>query len=517
MKKLIAAFLFSAVIFTVYGYDVDREELERNKKEVEFVNYTGTHEKIDTRDEIYSIGTSLGQDIKGRQNASLSGKYRILHLVDPTEPDKMGADIFILEKNANVDHIRNLRLILSAYLKTAYGYSDSDSSLLAEFVTYYNAVFRGNISWFESKYNNMVLVNITAENAGIDIHYKNWPGKTRMIIPLKNGETGESPALSSKELSEKEVIEDLRKNKDRGIEPRKEMVELREKELDRELVKSSEKEEKAAAEKDKVSEEKEKVEEKIKELEGKKEAGTVPDDKYEEEKSKLEKEKEELAEEESDLEKEIEKAKKQTAEIEKEKAAVSEEREVIASDTNKILENEAGAGETPSVTGEMRKPKDTFFIRVLEDSSGRYGEAVLIDNKTGKIGGAGSVKKTGIRGFLENRDGSSILITGSDNGSDFYLMKIDTNNLEIKTKSDNKVYRDTVINENRESVFAVIQDNGNFKIGKFSSSLALESFSDENALPDTFIFHDADNKNIYFQNSDGEITALDSSTMAAAK
>ena len=511
MRKLLVSLLFTVLVFSVSAYDVDREELEKNKQEVEFINYTGTHEKIDTRSEIYSIGTSLGYDIQGKQNAALSGKYRILHLVDPTEPDKMGADIFILEKNSGVDHIRNLRLIISGYLKTAYNYSENDASLLAEFITYYNAVFRGKMDFFESKYNNMVLTNITAENAGIDINYVNWPGKTRMVIPLKNGKTGESPALSAKELADEEVIEDLRKNEDKGIEPRKEMVELREKELDKELEKSAAEEEEIVKKKEAAAEEKEKVEEEIKELEEKKAAGTVTEEEYKEEKKQLEEKKEEIVKQEEDLDKEIEKVKEETAEIEKEKAEISEEREVIASDTNKLLDKEDKLAETSSVTGGMR-PDETFFIKVLSDSSGKYGELVLVDNKTSEIGGKSDVRKTGIRGVSEGSS-SSLLIAGSDNGTDYYLMKIDKNTLKINARSDAAVYRDTVISEKGGSVYAVVNENGNYKVGKFSSSLVLESSSDENALEDTFIFQGPENKKLFFQNSSGEIKTLDSSTL----
>ena len=513
MKKLLISLFISAVAFNLFAYDVDREELEMNKQEVEFINYTGTHDKIDTRKEIYSIGTSLGYDIQGKQNVSLSGKYRVLHLVDPTEPEKLGADIFILEKHANVDHIRNLRLILSGYLKTAYGYSDSDSSLLAEFITYYNAVFRGKTEYFETKYNNMVLVNISSENAGLDIHYKNWPGKTRIVIPLRNGKNGDAPSLSPGELSDKEVIEDLRKNEDMGVGPRKEMVELREKELEKDLDKAAEKEEQIVKEKEKASEEKEKVEEDIKELEEKKTAGTVTEKEYEEEKKILSDKKEEIVKKEDDLDKEIEKVKAETEAIEEEKAEISEERDVIAADTNKLLDNKTEAEETSSVTGEIRKSDETFFIKVLTDSDGKYGEIVLLDSSTGEVGEKASVKKSGIRGFLE-LPGSSLLITGSDDGNKFNLMKIDKNTLSVKARSEANIYRDTVICEKSGFIYAVVDDNGSYKIGKFSADLVLESSSDETALADTFIFHDPENRKIFFQNSGGEIKALNTETLS---
>jgi hypothetical protein len=519
MKKLFAFILFITISFSVSGYDVDREELEKNKKDVEFINFTGTHEKIDTRKEIYSIGEALGMQLDGKQNVSLSGKYRILHLVDPTEPEKLGADIFILEKSAGVDHIRNLRLILSGYLKSAYGYSEEDSSLIAEFVTYYNAVFRGNTAYFETKYNNMVLVNIAADNAGIDVHYKNWPGKTRMIIPLKNGRNGGTAGPSPKELSEEKVIEDLRKNPDKGIPPRKEMVELREKELDKELESASEKEEKIEKKQEEVSEEIEKINEKIAAAEESRGKGEISDKEFEEEKSTLDEKKDELAEEEETLSDEIEKVKEEIAIIEKEKDEVAQEREIIASDTNELLESGDAAADSSSLTGTMRKPEDTFFIRVLEDSSGKYGELVLLDNETGKIEKTSSLKKTGIRGFLIEKTPlfSTVLITASDNGNDFFLIRAETDTLAVTAKSMEKIYRDTVIIIIDGAVYAVVENGGDYKIGRFSNDLSSAVLSEESVLEDTFIIHDPDNGRIFFQNSEGEIIAADSSDLTKFK
>ncbi len=80
------------------------------------------------------------------EQAAVSGKYRILHLTDSSER-KMGADILVVEKDARVDHIRNLRLILAAYLQAVYSYSQEDSMLIAEFVTTIT-LFSGAISFF---------------------------------------------------------------------------------------------------------------------------------------------------------------------------------------------------------------------------------------------------------------------------------------------------------------------------------------------------------------------------------
>ncbi len=503
MKKSLVLIIMLTVLHNSYSYDVDREELEKNKKEIEFVNYSGPHDRIDTRKEIVSIGESLGEMISSAKSADVSGKYRILHLTDPSEPDKLGADLFILEKDAGVDHIRNLRLILAGYLKTAYSYSDEDSALLAEFVTYYNAVFRGDVGYLETRYNNMVMVNIDRENAGIDINYKNWPGKTRMIIPLKNGYTGGEAVPSSSELSEKEVIEDLRKNEDMGIPPRKDMVELRERELDKEREVLAEKEKAIDKKETEVAEARKDVEKKKEALEDNKEKLT--EKQYEEEKKGIEVIEAKIAKEETELSEEKSKVQEEAGKIEKEESVIAEERDVIAADTNKLIEAEDAAPDTASVTGGIRGADDVFFVRIVYNGAEKYGEPVLVDPLSGGIIKSSEVRQTGIRGFVNTEEG--FYITASQDGSEYNLFFIDKKELNSVYKSDVKVYRDSVVMEDNNLLFAVVDKDGSYRLGKFSSDLSSVLVSDSEVLADTFILPGSTGKDIYFQNSKGEIVS----------
>jgi hypothetical protein len=153
--------------------------------------------------------------------------------VDPSLQAGFDADIFVIEKDAEVDHINNVRLILLGYLMKMYGYSIEDAAVLAEFVTYYNAAIRSDMDYASKRYKPIVLSQIGAENVGISRSYAEWPGRSRLLIPLsERPEPGNLGALGTDELAGERVLAELREQADMGIQPRKEMTELRERDIE---------------------------------------------------------------------------------------------------------------------------------------------------------------------------------------------------------------------------------------------------------------------------------------------
>ncbi|MDR2110668.1 MAG: hypothetical protein LBP32_05110 [Spirochaetaceae bacterium] len=213
--------------------EVDRAELEKNQAPVIFINFEGPLARFDTREQIVNIGYSLGLNV--RNNTVRSGpfnRYFVIHSVSPQEGDRLDADIFGLGVDVGVDHIRNLRYILQGYLRGAYDYSPADAALLAEYVTIYNAVFRGTWDYFNSRYKSPVLGELAPEKAGLSIRFDEWPGRTLMIIPLGTGRPGSLSAVNTTPLTSPEVITEMRRETDRGIDRRQEMVALKEREAD---------------------------------------------------------------------------------------------------------------------------------------------------------------------------------------------------------------------------------------------------------------------------------------------
>lgn len=200
---------------------------------IEFTNYVGPHRVIETRQAIQGIGAELGRQIvaPGALRADYAGKYSVLRLHDPASP-LLSADLLILGPGAGVDHIRNLNWIVSAYLQRAFGYTAVDADLLANFVTRYNAFYRGNLDYLRAQYVPSVAANVTAENAGLALSYLDWPGKTRIFIPLRDSlSKGLGGSLNTEEISNKDIVTQMAQEPGAGIEERKKLADLKETEI----------------------------------------------------------------------------------------------------------------------------------------------------------------------------------------------------------------------------------------------------------------------------------------------
>ena len=158
-KRLLLGILaLMALSLPIFALNVDETEiLTIESRTIEFINYVGPHDRIDSAEEIREIGRALGRSIAaGAQRAGEAGRYLVIHAVDPSLNVGLDTDILVVGEGAYVDHVRNLRRILAGYLETAYGYSPADADTLALFVTIYNAVYRGNMSYFSAMYKPVV-------------------------------------------------------------------------------------------------------------------------------------------------------------------------------------------------------------------------------------------------------------------------------------------------------------------------------------------------------------------------
>ncbi|MCL1992247.1 MAG: hypothetical protein FWG66_04800 [Spirochaetes bacterium] len=233
VKKYRGVFVILAmagIITSGHAQVVDREELERGQAPVTFVSSEGPHAVFNTLEEIRQIGVGLGQVIAG--GATVAGelnRYFIVNAISPPEAGRLNADVFGVGSDALVNHIRNLRVIIQGYLQAAYGYSESDALLLAEFITIYNAVFRGNWEHFTETYRALVLENLDSERAGLSVHFSEWPGQTLMVIPLITALAGEV-MVDAMAVANDQVMDELRDRDDMGIELRQDMVDLIERE-----------------------------------------------------------------------------------------------------------------------------------------------------------------------------------------------------------------------------------------------------------------------------------------------
>ncbi|MBI9100349.1 MAG: hypothetical protein JEY91_17835, partial [Spirochaetaceae bacterium] len=371
MKKTAMIIVFSLLSISLFAIDVDKDELQSyGDKKIEFYNYVGPHAFINTLEEILGLGSQLGVQVNPDSdgNFTIGNKYSVIHSVQPEIPVGFDGDIFFVGRDGAVDHIRNLRYIIAAYLESAYSYSFEDAFLLAEFITFYNAAYYQNLDYYKSAYKEGVVKYLTPEKSGLSTHYSEWAGKSAIVIPLSESRSSETgKAIDTGAITSEEVIEVMREEKDDAIESRKDMVEFRDEEIAQE-------EKAIEEEKEVLAEEKDVIEEAIEEIKTS-DDGTEKEDLSIEEKEQIE-----------DLEKQKEEIEEQEAILEEEQAALEEDkdevvimREDIADDANKQIDEEK-ASESVFTSAETGTANEVILLKIENTGDGiPYGRLIKID------------------------------------------------------------------------------------------------------------------------------------------
>ena len=482
MKKLLSVFIVSLLFAAgVMALEVNEPELQVTGNEtIEFINYTGPHKVIDSLAAIKGIGSDMGKQIVPEIPSTVGNKnkYYVVHAVDANEKGKLDADILFIGPDATVDHIVNLRRIISAYLSSAYGYSEKDADTLAVFVTVYNAVYRGKYDVFESKYKSVVMKNLSNDNCGLSVNYKDWPGKSEIVIPLYDVSGGLS-TVDTSVISDSSVVDSMREDDDRNVESRKDMVDLKERESEQASDKAQQSQKKAAEEQKKLNDSKKEASDAQKKADNaKKEAEKNPTtenkQKAEEAQKQADEKKEEVKQQEKKTEEAKEEAKEQQALADKKQNEAYDERKEIAKDQQEVEEKEAAEAKMPSEYG-----------IILSDEKALLSRLVRFNTDTGEI-----IKKSPVT-HIRNRTiyalgNEFIAVAGEDAGNAaIKLVTIDQVNMEITSESNETLAPDSVLVRDGNDFYCVIADGSNWKVGKFDSNLVLKLKSDVNVKSST--------------------------------
>ena len=518
MKKYVFV-IFMLFVFLLYSsaLRVDEDEIKSASAAINFINYSGPYRYQDTVLGIKGIGNRLSKFENDNEPFRYLMKYSIIHAVDDATNDRFDADIFSIDARARVDHVRNIRLIIGAYLEARYNYSPKDALTLAVFVTYYNAVNRGNLEYFRTKYKDVVMQNINANNAGMSTKYFEWPGNTRIIIPLTE-DAGEKTinSLDTTELTEDRVIEELKQQDDKGITEREKITEIKEKQIEekkKEIVedkKTIEEEKKIiAAKEEEIKKEKEnaaKIEDK--EIREKKETEIKAEEKkIEEKKEEIAKKEEEVKKKEKQVVKKETAVKKEKQDIVKDKKEVaikkepqkfvkelqkkSEELDKKEEELTKKEEEIAKKEEQIKNKGEDEKIfQDKFYYLKVKEYmvDGHYNnEMYAIDAVSRKI-----LVKSPLINICGNRydifkEGVVVISFKGDHTSNHNLTLLDLNTLEpVVTGEDNIFWRSFVIVKDN-FIYAVIKENEDYYLGKYNTRMERVARSDKKIDNSTFI------------------------------
>ncbi len=235
MRRLIKllALLWGLTLGLPFALDAQSvaEDVLKNAdlKSIHFIDYVGPVSVYNTREQIIGIGRALGEE-RLQSTGPVGGPYYKAYRFHEANSSLLSADVLVLEPQASVDTIRNLNWIVAGYLEKAFGYSFDDALLLADFVTRYNAVYRGNVAYFSQKYVPELSANLTSENAGIALSYRDWPGKTRLVIPLRDTlSQGPAGQVNAEEVSNSSVTKNMTQTN--ALEERKKLADLKEAEI----------------------------------------------------------------------------------------------------------------------------------------------------------------------------------------------------------------------------------------------------------------------------------------------
>jgi hypothetical protein len=182
-----------------YGFAADSVELDTSLLDKAYAEtYIDNKSAVSWKDydsgkQIRDMGRRLGSEIKYQEQVNkavspyASGfpalKYKVVRIY-PGE--KAGADVLYIAKNAEVNTIKNLRRIVSGYIEKAYDIPMDKADTIAIKVCYWNTNHYNDLAFFRSTFQGRVL-DVFANRTkimGLARSYKNWPGKTRLVIPF---------------------------------------------------------------------------------------------------------------------------------------------------------------------------------------------------------------------------------------------------------------------------------------------------------------------------------------------
>ncbi|MDC7125907.1 MAG: P83/100 family protein [Spirochaetales bacterium] len=510
--------LISIMFFSVHTLFADTVYLDELKKasedtEIKFQNYTGPHSRIDSAGQIKGIGTSLGQNVEREPSEfTYFGKYRIIHAVDYSVNEGLDADIFIIEKSAGVDHIDNLRRMISGFLSAAYEYEPEQADMLAKFITVYNAVHRSDMDYFGATYKNVVTTHLVKEKAGLALEYSEWAGKTMIVIPL-TPRAGEDVLadLDTDILTDDNVIEQLQTEDDKAIESRQDMVELKDQEVLEERDDIEQERAEIDKQQDALTDKKTELKEEAASLEEKKKSDDPVEvreavkrkNEIEEEIKEVEKQEDELTEKDKALDERQQK-------VEEREEQIVEERKSIAEDQNKEIKKEKEEAESKTATTSSEKKLDSNtvpFLRISGDSGNYTGQLLKVDTNSGNVIGRSDIDTIRLRGYSYNKD--EILSVAGDTGGTriVSLVKIDPETFEVINSASVEVYIDSDVTISDNKYFAVIKDSVKWRIGIFDEDLKLLSRSQKDVFPATDIV--VKGNYVYAQSVSGNIMKLD--------
>ncbi|TGK88428.1 hypothetical protein EHQ23_06240 [Leptospira bourretii] len=213
-RSIIICLTFVSLSLTAQSKAPLGESEIKGSKKIEFINRSLRKASDEIIQENTEIGRKLAETLAKENTATVDGVK--IQRVLPGADGKLGADILTLSESQSFDHVNSIARIIASYVEKSFQYKVGNAETLAQYILYYNATHRKDSKFFTKKYTEGVIAATSPDKLGIDTVYKNWPGKTQIIIPIE----GNILKDSGKDLTTDELEKDVNKMvKDKEKDP----------------------------------------------------------------------------------------------------------------------------------------------------------------------------------------------------------------------------------------------------------------------------------------------------------
>jgi hypothetical protein len=333
-----------------------------------------------------------------------------------------------------------------------------------------------------------------------------------MLIPLRTAADGSLSAVDTTSITGGVVVDELRKDEDRGVEQRRQMVELKEREAEDAAQKATVQRDEAAREEAGIAEERRQVMEertRIEEERAERRPGATEEEEADRQAALNEREAA-LAEKEAALDaredeveekKALAQANEEFAERKAEEAAA--ERAAISDDQREMI----GAGSTPA----RSQPSAVLGIKLIGPDSPE-GIIVLVLPSTGEQIKASALSTVRARTVV-SAGGKIIAIAGEDGtGSVYRLIEIDPLTLETVAQSKDEIHSESLIWVEGPDIYSILNGaDGRKYVGRFNTELLKQAQSAIAVHPFAHIIFAGDR--LLTQNIQGTMMSLDAQSL----
>lgn len=472
----------------------------RDSEKIKFTNRSNARAAENVKRQNDQIGRKLSEMIEAEPNAVHEYKDVSVRRIYADKNGQFGGDVISLDSDSGFGHINSIYRILASYIQNSFGYQEDRADIIALYVLYYNAMHRSEKSYFKSKYSEKLVDNLKVNSTGIGKTFKEWPGRTQIVIPLEGNVLKENEIdITLDELgNEVNKIIDEKKN---GQEEKKKFAEVV---------------------KEKIIEEKKLLEEKKEELKVKEEKIALRDaDKKnppEIKKEVIEPKKEVVESKKAEIKPETPKEVVKTNPVEpiktepqkpvaKETAVVKNEKPLEKApetkkeptvETKKLEKELAVVKQELAKKIEVENKKKEFspnvidgkivFLKVVkyDTSEGHFNSEIhLIDPEKDDAVLKSDFNKICSRQFKEF--GGNIVVVGFKDGhkDEHQLYLINKKDLKENGKSTSNVFSRTVIEIIGDELYAFEFEKGAYYISKFDKGLRRLIRSDKDINPDS--------------------------------